>query len=161
VSFRRNWTAAGADERSTWLLFGLQPGSDCRRYDFAIFGFAFCFVCLTAGISLSVDTNNHRIQFFDSRGNFLESWGNAGKRDGQLWYPRKVAWMPETSRVVVCDRGHDRSRVQIFSRSGAYVRTIHMDYVAIVAGMTVYRNQVRTRTEALLEFLTSSRPEQS
>ncbi|OQV18606.1 putative Brain tumor protein [Hypsibius exemplaris] len=88
------------------------------------------------------DTNNHRIQFFSSDGQCIDSWGKPGKREGQLWFPRKVAWLPESARVVVCDRGHERSRVQIFSRNGLYERTIPMDYVAIVAGMTVYRNQI-------------------
>lgn len=36
------------------------------------------------------DTNNHRICVYDKTGEFRSSFGNAGKDEGQLWYPRKV-----------------------------------------------------------------------
>lgn len=36
------------------------------------------------------DTNNHRICVFEKNGTFKHSFGNAGKDEGQLWYPRKV-----------------------------------------------------------------------
>ncbi|XP_055340018.1 brain tumor protein-like isoform X2 [Paramacrobiotus metropolitanus] len=108
------------------------------------------------------DTNNHRIHSFDQQGNLRWTYGTPGRRDGQLWYPRKVAWLGETryqpARLVVCDRGQERSRIQIFtvrrdycafSRENvgnrdplAYQQTIQVDYVAIVAGMTVYRNRI-------------------
>lgn len=35
------------------------------------------------------DTNNHRIQVFDSYGNFKFFFGEPGKRDGQLLYPNR------------------------------------------------------------------------
>lgn len=37
------------------------------------------------------DTNNHRICVYDKTGEFRSSFGNAGKDEGQLWYPRKVS----------------------------------------------------------------------
>jgi len=39
------------------------------------------------------DTNNHRIQMFDTQGQFKGQFGVAGKEEGQLWYPRKVGFM--------------------------------------------------------------------
>jgi len=43
-------------------------------------------------------------------------FGNAGKEEGSLWYPRKVVVMKNaTGNFVVCDRGCERSRMQIFS----------------------------------------------
>jgi len=35
-----------------------------------------------------VDTNNHRIQKFDTQGVFLAKWGTQGALDGQLNAPR-------------------------------------------------------------------------
>ena len=36
------------------------------------------------------DTNNHRICVYEKNGTFKHAFGNAGKDEGQLWYPRKV-----------------------------------------------------------------------
>lgn len=36
------------------------------------------------------DTNNHRICVYDKNGIFKQMFGNPGKDEGQLWYPRKV-----------------------------------------------------------------------
>ena len=43
-------------------------------------------------------------------------FGTPGKEEGCLWYPRKVVVMKNTTgNFVVCDRGCERSRMQIFS----------------------------------------------
>lgn len=39
------------------------------------------------------DTNNHRISVYEKNGTFKNSFGVAGKDEGQLWYPRKVLIM--------------------------------------------------------------------
>ena len=96
-----------------------------------------------SGTCFFVDTNNHRIQFFDEEGRFLRQFGRSGKQSGQLFYPRKVAYFQETNKLVVCDRGSDRSRLQIFDRNGNCENVISLDFVAIVAGMTTYRHWVR------------------
>ena len=36
------------------------------------------------------DTNNHRICVYDKNGVCKQMFGNPGKDEGQLWYPRKV-----------------------------------------------------------------------
>ena len=85
------------------------------------------------------DTNNHRIQVFEKNGTYRYQFGVAGKEEGQLWYPRsvhsqafiagvnwrfirKVAVMKSSGKFVVCDRGNERSRMQIFSKHGHFVR---------------------------------------
>ena len=43
-------------------------------------------------------------------------FGSPGKEEGCLWFPRKVVVMKNTTgNFVVCDRGCERSRMQIFS----------------------------------------------
>lgn len=83
------------------------------------------------------DTNNHRIQVFDKAGIFKIQFGIPGKDEGQLWYPRKVAVMRNTGKYVVCDRGNERSRMQIFTKNGHFLKKIAIRYIDIVAGLAV------------------------
>nr|7NYQ_A Chain A, Meiotic P26, isoform C [Drosophila melanogaster]7NYQ_B Chain B, Meiotic P26, isoform C [Drosophila melanogaster] len=83
------------------------------------------------------DTNNHRIEVFDKMGALKFQFGVAGKEEGQLWYPRKVAVMHNNGKFVVCDRGNERSRMQIFSKCGHFMRKIAIRYIDIVAGLAV------------------------
>ncbi len=62
---------------------------------------------------------------------------NAGKEEGQLWYPRKVATFRQSGRYIVCDRGNERSRIQIFMRNGLFVKKIAIRYIDIVAGIAI------------------------
>lgn len=55
---------------------------------------------------------------FNKDGDFKYHFGQPGKEEGQLWYPRKVAVIRTSGKIVVCDRGNERSRMQIFTRSG-------------------------------------------
>lgn len=43
----------------------------------------------------------------------------------------------EHKYYVVCDRGNERSRMQIFTKDGNYVKKIAIRYVDIVAGLAV------------------------
>ncbi|KAJ8682059.1 hypothetical protein QAD02_017851 [Eretmocerus hayati] len=83
------------------------------------------------------DTNNHRIQVFDKSGTFKFQFGTPGKEEGQLWYPRKVAVMRNSGKFVVCDRGNERSRMQIFTKNGHFIKKIAIRYIDIVAGLAV------------------------
>ncbi|XP_066588781.1 B-box type zinc finger protein ncl-1 [Prorops nasuta] len=83
------------------------------------------------------DTNNHRIQIFDKTGTYKFQFGVPGKEEGQLWYPRKVAVMRNTGKFVVCDRGNERSRMQIFTKNGHFIKKIAIRYIDIVAGLAV------------------------
>ncbi|XP_072394424.1 B-box type zinc finger protein ncl-1 isoform X2 [Diabrotica undecimpunctata] len=86
------------------------------------------------------DTNNHRIQIFEKTGTFKFQFGIPGKDEGQLWYPRKVAVMRNTGKYVVCDRGNERSRMQIFTKNGHFLKKIAIRYIDIVAGLAVTVN---------------------
>ncbi|CAG5117191.1 unnamed protein product [Candidula unifasciata] len=83
------------------------------------------------------DTNNHRIQVFQKTGDFKYQFGIPGREEGQLWYPRKVAVMLKTGKFVVCDRGNERSRMQIFNRNGHFLKKIAIRYIDIVAGLAI------------------------
>ncbi|KAL3880412.1 hypothetical protein ACJMK2_032652 [Sinanodonta woodiana] len=83
------------------------------------------------------DTNNHRIQVFEKTGEFKYQFGIPGREEGQLWYPRKVAVMRNSGKYVVCDRGNERSRMQIFTRNGHFIKKIAIRYIDIVAGLAI------------------------
>lgn len=83
------------------------------------------------------DTNNHRIQIFDKEGNCKSEFGLQGKEEGQLWYPRKVAVMKNSGTYVVCDRGNERSRMQLFTKNGEFMKKIAIRYIDIVAGLAL------------------------
>jgi tripartite motif-containing protein 2/3 len=83
------------------------------------------------------DTNNHRIQIFDKNGEYKYSFGSPGKEEGQLWYPRKVTVMRDSGKFVVCDRGNERSRMQIFNKNGHFMKKISIKYIDIVAGLAI------------------------
>jgi len=83
------------------------------------------------------DTNNHRIQIFDKTGEYKYQFGIPGKEEGQLWYPRKVSVIRQTGKLVVCDRGNERSRMQIFTRNGIFIKKISIRYIDIVAGLAI------------------------
>uniref|UniRef100_A0A6P7FBJ9 B-box type zinc finger protein ncl-1-like n=1 Tax=Diabrotica virgifera virgifera TaxID=50390 RepID=A0A6P7FBJ9_DIAVI len=82
----------------------------------------------------------HRIQIFEKTGTFKFQFGIPGKDEGQLWYPRKVAVMRNTGKYVVCDRGNERSRMQIFTKNGHFLKKIAIRYIDIVAGLAVTVN---------------------
>ncbi|CAE1322724.1 unnamed protein product [Acanthosepion pharaonis] len=83
------------------------------------------------------DTNNHRIQVFEKNGDFKYQFGVPGREEGQLWYPRKVAVMRNSGKYVVCDRGNERSRMQIFTKNGHFIKKIAIRYIDIVAGLAI------------------------
>lgn len=62
---------------------------------------------------------------------------NLGREEGQLWYPRKVAVIRTSGKYVVCDRGSERSRMQIFTKSGQFIKKIAIRYIDIVAGLAI------------------------
>lgn len=86
---------------------------------------------------LVADTHNHRIQVFAKNGTFMHAFGITGKEKGELWYPRKIAVIKSNGNFVVCDRGSKRSRMQIFTMEGNFVREIALDYIDIVSGLVI------------------------
>ncbi|MEZ4651037.1 MAG: SdrD B-like domain-containing protein [Candidatus Eisenbacteria bacterium] len=65
-----------------------------------------------------VDTNNDRVQKFDSNGVFLLSWGGTGQNDGEFRHPIGIA-VASNGDVYVVDSGNHR--VQIFNSFGSYI----------------------------------------
>ena len=64
------------------------------------------------------DTYNHRVQVFDSAGNFIRKWGTGGRPDGRFRYPSGVA-VDAFGNVFVTDYGNDR--VQVFDSTGNFL----------------------------------------
>jgi DNA-binding beta-propeller fold protein YncE len=65
-----------------------------------------------------VDQHNHRIQKFDSDGNFILMWGKAGAGPGEFNYPYGVA-VDSKNNVYVSDMNNNR--IQKFSPAGAFL----------------------------------------
>ena len=60
-----------------------------------------------------------------------------GCEDGKLWHPRKLAFSRMSLNYVVSDWGNERSRLQLFTQHGQFVRKISIRYIEIVAGLTI------------------------
>ena len=64
------------------------------------------------------DRNNHRVQIFNSDGNYLRSFGREGNKAGEFKYPRGIAFH-NNGNIFVADNGNHR--IQIFNGEGEYV----------------------------------------
>ena len=64
------------------------------------------------------DTNNNRIQKFDSSGTFITKWGSSGTGDGQFEYPTGIA-VDSSGNVYVADT--DNHRIQKFDSNGTFL----------------------------------------
>jgi DNA-binding beta-propeller fold protein YncE len=65
------------------------------------------------------DTNNDRVQIFDSAGNYLGKWGSSGSGNGQFSGPSGIAINQATGDVYVADYGNNR--IQRFDANGVYL----------------------------------------
>ena len=65
-----------------------------------------------------VDRSNHRIQKFDSSGNFVMGWGSEGTGPGQFFRPEH-ADIDSAGNIYVADKGNNR--IQKFTSAGAFV----------------------------------------
>ena len=94
------------------LSFG-KKGSSVRMFD-SPWG-----VAVNARDEIAVtDTNNHRVQIFNTDGNYLRSFGREGNEAGEFIYPRGIAFH-NNGNIFVADKGNHR--IQIFSGEGEYV----------------------------------------
>jgi len=81
-------------------------------------------------------------QVFEKTGTFKFQFGIPGKEEGQLWYPRKVAVMRNSGKFVVCDRGNERSRMQIFTKNGHFIKKIAIRWVvAVLLSVLIYETK--------------------
>jgi hypothetical protein len=67
------------------------------------------------------DSNNHRIQIFESNGKFVNNFGKQGKRDGQFDSITGL-FSDSMSNIFIVDRMNHR--IQIFDRYCRFVRSI-------------------------------------
>jgi DNA-binding beta-propeller fold protein YncE len=65
------------------------------------------------------DTGNHRVQVFDSAGEFLLEFGRAGDGPGEFQEPAGIA-VSDQGEVFVADTWH--RRIQVFNREGLFLR---------------------------------------
>ena len=65
------------------------------------------------------DRNNHRVEIFNSDGNYLRSFGHEGNKAGEFKRPRGIAFQ-NNGNIVVGDNDH---RIQIFSGEGEYIES--------------------------------------
>ena len=66
------------------------------------------------------DGVNHRVQIFNSEGNYLRSFGRHGTRKGEFDTPCGITYY-NNGNIFVADSGNDR--IQIFSGKGDYLRS--------------------------------------
>lgn len=64
------------------------------------------------------DFGNHRIQKFDSLGNFIKTWGNIGIGDGNFLGPKSLA-IDASANIYVVDAGNNR--IQKFDSAGTFL----------------------------------------
>ena len=64
------------------------------------------------------DNTNHRIQWFNEKGEYLGQYGNFGSGNGQFMYPWDVA-VSAAGQVFVADRNNNR--IQKFDEIGGYL----------------------------------------
>ena len=64
------------------------------------------------------DYGNHRVQIFNSDGNYLRSFGRKGNKAGEFKYPMGIAFHNNGNIFVADNNNH---RIQIFSGEGEYV----------------------------------------
>lgn len=76
----------------------------------------------------------------------------AGRDDGQMWYPRKLVMLKQSGRYAVCDRGNERSRMQIFARNGLFVRKVAIRFIEILAGLAVTNEGILLCSTPLVIF---------
>ncbi|XP_022790696.1 E3 ubiquitin-protein ligase TRIM71-like, partial [Stylophora pistillata] len=67
---------------------------------------------------LVTDTNNHRVQVFNSDGTYLRSFGKKGDEQGEFDCPSGIAHDKNKNIIVVDTNNH---RVQLFSDQGEYL----------------------------------------
>ena len=67
---------------------------------------------------LVADSNNHRVQVFDSNGTFLRFFGQIGENAGEFKYPIAIA-INKDRNIFVAD--NNNNRIQIFSWKGRHL----------------------------------------
>ncbi|MCW5865514.1 MAG: hypothetical protein KIT52_20670 [Anaerolineae bacterium] len=81
-------------------------------------------VAVYGGNVYVADTFNHRVEVFDTNGNYLDKWGSEGSGDGQFKYPYGLT-ADAAGNVYVADSnafsGNSNDRIQKFNAGGDYL----------------------------------------
>ena len=93
----------------TWGTFGSLPGQFRLPHGIATD---------SAGNVYTVELHNHRVQKFDSNGNFLMQFGSFGSGDGQFSGPKGIS-LDSAGNIYVADRGNHR--IQKFNSAGVFL----------------------------------------
>ncbi len=96
-------------KRIVWGSYGSGNGQFTYPTDIAID---------SSGNVYVVDSNNNRIQKFDSSGNYIAQWGSLGSSIGQLTLPSAIA-IDCFDNIYVAEPGHNR--VIKFNSNGEYI----------------------------------------
>jgi hypothetical protein len=67
----------------------------------------------------TVDVLNHRVQKFDTNGNFIIKWGKEGSGNGEFTQPSGIA--VDSQNVYVLDHSN---RIQVFDKDGQFIRSL-------------------------------------
>lgn len=67
-----------------------------------------------------LDAGNHRVQKFDSKGEFVKAWGKEGDGEGQLKTPGGLDVGPEGNIYVADTWNH---RIQVFDNAGKFLKS--------------------------------------
>ena len=63
-------------------------------------------------------TSNHKVQIFNSNGNFIRSFGRQGSNQGEFNCPYGIAF-DKDGKIFVAD--HSNNRMQVFNGEGRYM----------------------------------------
>jgi DNA-binding beta-propeller fold protein YncE len=74
------------------------------------------------GTIYAVDWFNHRIQTFDSSGNFVSEFGGYSSKPGSLIFPRDVLVSADGSKLIVTDS--ENNRIDVFTTAGVFVQSV-------------------------------------
>ncbi|XP_048240591.1 protein brain tumor-like [Haliotis cracherodii] len=82
------------------------------------------------------DTNNHRIQIFDTEGRFKFQFGECGKHNGQLLYPNRVSVVGSSGDIVLTERSPTH-QVQVYNQFGQFLRKFGANILQHPRGVAV------------------------
>ena len=100
--------------------FHVKPVLSFGKYgsDVGIFKYPLCVAVSNKDEIAVADMLNHRVQIFNSNGDFIRSFGRYGSNQGEFDHPFGIAF-DKDGKIFVAD--HNNHRVQIFNGEGRYI----------------------------------------
>jgi len=139
-------TGAEAFETCTSSCQGGEPGTGDGQFDDPV-----GITVDDSGNIYVADTNNDRVQIFDSAGAFQSKFGSSGTGDGQFNVPRHIT-LDSTSNIYVVDG--DNHRIQKFVNAPCQVPTMPVDMIidedCILSGIAIAPANVIVQSGAIM-----------